>query len=415
MPRHATNAPAAATNFTATKVTVTDNESTAENNLIAFVSNAGTSTGDHALEMDGNLHYNPSSGILTSTAFDGGVTVTVTDNESGADPRAMVFRADDGAGTAAVGLESDGDLYYTPGGGGGTGKLFCPKVQASTFSNDDTLTLLTSSTSDIVLDSDANIEINADGGTISFKDASATLGTITSAGFTGDVVGNVTGTATGNHGFKYLMVSGQSDVVAERSNDELTLVAGSNMTITTNATNDSITFAAAGGGGGNQAGSALYWDSATTFYRYIQGNEILSNDDHSDTIKVEDDQSHAANFGVRNSSASSEAYAIIPIPYGCKAIGYRMNCGWMTTAAATSRTMEVFVVFGDITTTHVDVTFPRPPDGSPTTNADNTFASGDASALTFDSSNPQKTLFLKVNTTQYYDLLIGGWVKFETV
>jgi hypothetical protein len=50
--------------------------------------------------------------------------------------------------------------------------------------------------------------------------------------------------------FKTISVSGQSDVVADSATDTLTLVAGSNMTITTNATGDSITFASTGGGGG---------------------------------------------------------------------------------------------------------------------------------------------------------------------
>ena len=59
-----------------TTVTVTDNESTSENNLIAFVANAGDATGNHGLEMDGNLTYNPSTGLLTATSFSGTVTGT---------------------------------------------------------------------------------------------------------------------------------------------------------------------------------------------------------------------------------------------------------------------------------------------------------------------------------------------------
>ena len=46
--------------------------------------------------------------------------------------------------------------------------------------------------------------------------------------------------------FTTLSVSGQSDVVADSSTDTLTFVAGSNVTLTTNATNDSITIAASG-------------------------------------------------------------------------------------------------------------------------------------------------------------------------
>jgi len=49
--------------------------------------------------------------------------------------------------------------------------------------------------------------------------------------------------------FKTISVSGQSDVVADSAADTLTLVAGSNVTITTNASTDTITIAASGGGG----------------------------------------------------------------------------------------------------------------------------------------------------------------------
>ena len=55
-------------------LTVTDNESTNENNLITFVADASTTSGLHALEMDGDLHYNPSTGTLTSTIFVGALT-----------------------------------------------------------------------------------------------------------------------------------------------------------------------------------------------------------------------------------------------------------------------------------------------------------------------------------------------------
>jgi len=54
-----------------TTVTVTDNESTDESNLVAFVADAGSSTGNHGLEMDGDLTYNPSTGRLTATQLAG--------------------------------------------------------------------------------------------------------------------------------------------------------------------------------------------------------------------------------------------------------------------------------------------------------------------------------------------------------
>ena len=58
------------------------------------------------------------------------------------------------------------------------------------------------------------------------------------------------GGGTVTEAFKTISVAGQSDVVADGATDTLTLVAGSNMTITTNAAGDTITFASTGGGGG---------------------------------------------------------------------------------------------------------------------------------------------------------------------
>jgi len=58
------------------------------------------------------------------------------------------------------------------------------------------------------------------------------------------------GGGTVTEAFKTISVAGQSDVVADGATDTLTLVAGSNMTLTTNAAGDTITFASTGGGGG---------------------------------------------------------------------------------------------------------------------------------------------------------------------
>ena len=52
-------------------VYLTDNESTNENNLITFVENAESSTGNHGLEMDGDLTYTPALGRLTATQLAG--------------------------------------------------------------------------------------------------------------------------------------------------------------------------------------------------------------------------------------------------------------------------------------------------------------------------------------------------------
>jgi hypothetical protein len=64
--------------------------------------------------------------------------------------------------------------------------------------------------------------------------------------------------AAGNspNAFTTIAVSGQSNVVADSTSDTLTLVAGSNITITTDAGTDAITIAASGGGGGGGVGGS---------------------------------------------------------------------------------------------------------------------------------------------------------------
>ena len=59
------------------------------------------------------------------------------------------------------------------------------------------------------------------------------------------------GGGSANDVFKTIKVSGSADVVADGDSDELTLVAGTGISIATNATTDEITISTVGGGGGS--------------------------------------------------------------------------------------------------------------------------------------------------------------------
>jgi len=78
------------------------------------------------------------------------------------------------------------------------------------------------------------------------------------------------------YAFRTFAVAGQSSVVAETTADTLTLVAGSNITLTTNATTDTITIAATGGGGGggDVTGPASSTDNAITRFDGTTGKII---------------------------------------------------------------------------------------------------------------------------------------------
>ena len=88
----------------------------------------------------------------------------------------------------------------------------------------------------VTLDSSGGITLDADGGTITFADGGSSLGTITSSGFTGNVVGNVSGTAATVTGAAQTNITsigtlasnlnlGGQDIVTTTSNQDIDLAA----------------------------------------------------------------------------------------------------------------------------------------------------------------------------------------------
>ena len=67
----------------ATTVTITDNESTNENNALIFTAGGDVDGGNLGLESDGTLTYNPSTGKITATGFVGALTGDVTGDVTG--------------------------------------------------------------------------------------------------------------------------------------------------------------------------------------------------------------------------------------------------------------------------------------------------------------------------------------------
>ena len=105
----------------ATTVTITDNESTNEDNALIFTAGGDVDGGNIGLESDGTLTYNPSTGKVTATGFIGtltgtadtatvATTVTITDNESTNEDNALIFTAGGDVDGGNIGLESDGTL-----------------------------------------------------------------------------------------------------------------------------------------------------------------------------------------------------------------------------------------------------------------------------------------------------------------
>ncbi len=105
-------------------------------------------------------------------------------------------------------------------------------------------------------DFSTNTSTSIAGEVVEFADTTGKLGrrsstTATVAKVTAGVLGSASaGTDYANLTFKTIAVSGQSDVVADSAADTLTLAAGSNVTITTNAGTDTVTIASSAPGTG---------------------------------------------------------------------------------------------------------------------------------------------------------------------
>ena len=168
----------ATTAAVATTVTISDNESTNEENAVVFTAGGDVDGGNIGLESDGDLTYNPSTGTISATVFKGnidavdgdfdgtleadaitvggtalntviaGVTVTnatnsahvlVTDNESTNEENLITFVEDATSSTGNVGLEMDGHLTYNPSTGTVTATVFKGNIDAVDGDFDGTL------------------------------------------------------------------------------------------------------------------------------------------------------------------------------------------------------------------------------------------------------------------------------------
>ena len=182
---------------------------------------------------DGSASIVQVGGVVgTSELSDGSVTTTKIANDAvNADKLAdnsvgiAALNVSDGTNGQVLTTNGSGTLSFSTVSGGGSQNLF--------------QTVRVSGQSDLVADSTTDVLTFAAGSGISLA---TTPGTDTLT---------ITSTATGSvtEAFKNIAVSGQSNVVADGATDTLTLAAGSNMTITTNASNDTITFASSGGSG----------------------------------------------------------------------------------------------------------------------------------------------------------------------
>ena len=90
--------------------------------------------------------------------------------------------------------------------------------------------------------------------------------TITASGNAVVLPAGSTIAGTAINSFSIVSVAGQNNIVADSASDTLTLVAGPGITLTTNATNDSITITNSGGGGGGGSGVSSGQENRLAYY-----------------------------------------------------------------------------------------------------------------------------------------------------
>lgn len=192
----------------ATTLTITDNESTAENNPIVFVEAGDLDGGDLGLESDGTCYYTPSTGKITTTGFVGALT-------GQADTVATITTlAPDTATTQATQASITTCVNLTTVGTIGTGTWQGTAIADAYVPDNITIDLATLATTITVTDNESTNEANPicfvagadpDGGSLGIEtDGTMTYnpstGVITTTGFAGALTGNVTGNASGSSG-----------------------------------------------------------------------------------------------------------------------------------------------------------------------------------------------------------------------
>ena len=174
----------------ATTVTVTDNESTNEDNVILFGAGAAGS-GNIGVEADGTMTYNPSTGKITATGFIGALTGDASGNAATA--TALETARNIGGvsfdGTANInlpGVNTSGNQNTS-----GTAAI-ATAVTVADESTDTTCFPLfaTAASGDLEPKSGSNLTFNSSNGTLGatvFSGSGASLTSITSSNFTSAV------------------------------------------------------------------------------------------------------------------------------------------------------------------------------------------------------------------------------------
>lgn len=95
-----------------------------------------------------------------------------------------------------------------------------------------------------------------------------------------NIVGNTSAVSIPNF-FNTVSISGQSDIVADQTSDTITLIEGANITLTTDTVSDSITISSTGGGGGGGEANQNAFSTVA-----VSGQNSIIADSQTDTLNI---------------------------------------------------------------------------------------------------------------------------------
>lgn len=288
--------------------------------------------------------YNPVAGSGTNTNI--GVTRTATDvvvtSSSGTDgtilaadgSNAGVFTAADFTKLAAITGTNTGDQFIFKN------VAVSGQSTVTAETTNDTLNIVAGTNTTLTTDASTDsITINASNADIGVTRTASSVVVTSSTGTDGTILAAdgsnagvftatdytklaaISGTNTGDQFiFKNVAVAGQSTVTAETTNDTLTLVAGTNVTITTDAGTDSVTINASGGGGsGDVVGPASSTDNAFARFDSTTGKLLQNSTATLDDVGLA--SLDAVQFDTTPTTAVGEAKAVWNATNSCLSVG----------------------------------------------------------------------------------------------
>ena len=246
------------TGTTGTDVNVSGSPITSSGNITLNIPDASASSRGVLTSTDWSTFNSKTTctGTVTSVGATGGEGIVVTNSPITTSGSFGVSLCLNELSTSID--NEDGCFFAVVDSSNGQHKLTKSEIHLSGFDNDANFTTCTGTVSSVALSSGGGISVSGSPITGS--------GTIT-----------VTNTDTGSSQniFKNVAVSGQTTIVADSNDDTLTFVEGTGITITTNATNDSITISNEGADGTVTEVCATTGTAGTDFA--VTGSPITTN------------------------------------------------------------------------------------------------------------------------------------------